>query len=485
MNKPGNNKIIKDLVWYLAGSTLPLLVGFFRIPIFTRYFTTEEYGVYGLILITYTILSIFLFNWLSNCIWRFYNRFKQNNELSLFYSNLFFLYLSFSLIFFIIAITWNLSASGEIARKLISLIFFQLLISQANNYFLIVLRLEEEAAKYNIVVSIRAGLAFAVQYFMTFKLGYRIESIPISMIIVEVLVLFYLLPNFIRKYSLSPKLVSWKTVKVFLEYSLPGILSNLGLYILTTSDRYIIALYGDMHEVGIYNQVYNLCQVSIMAIINLYFSIINPRLMRELEMNFNATGRITILYMKNYLLFILPVITYFSIFAYWVAKILLGEEFRVGYPMIPWITIAVFLYGLTLFPENRLKFKENYRIVIIGFIACSVLNIGLNFILIPKFGYMWAAGTTLISYFLLMVLFYWYDIRNNNFRLSGFKDILLPLLLLLIQTGALLIAREYFKIEFSLKSSLITGSLFALTYLATLFTFSRNTVQMLAKHYNS
>lgn len=484
MSKKPKNKILKDLLWYLAGSTLPLLVGFFRVPIFTRYFTTEEYGVYGLILITYTILSIFLFNWLSNCIWRFYNKYKKTRELNGFYSNLFLLYIFFSIIFFIVTITWNLAASGEVVRKLIYLIFFQLLLNSANNYFLIVLRLEEESAKYNIITSLRAGLAFAIQYYLTFRMGYRIEAIPISMIIVELIILLYLLPHFLKQNKLSFKLVSWKTIKVFLEYSIPGILSNLGLYILTSSDRYIIALFGNVSEVGIYNQVYNLCQVSIMAVISLFFAIINPGFMRELEMNFEATRRITLLYIKNYLLFILPVIVYTAIFSYWVAYILLGEDFRIGYTMIPWIVIAIFFYGLTLFPENRLKFKENYRIIIIGFLSCSALNIILNILLIPKFGYTWAAITTLISYFFLMILFFRFDIKNNSFFISGYKELLPAIIILSIQVMAYYLIRNYFDIELTLKASIITGVVFALTYTVVVIGFSRKTIKMLVRFYN-
>lgn len=485
MEKKPGNKILKDLLWYLSGSTLPLLVGFFRVPIFTRYFTTEEYGVYGIVFITYTILAVFLFNWLSNCIWRFYNKYKKTGETGKFYSNLFLLYALFSVVFAVIAVSWSFTASNVLVRKLAYLIFIQLLLNSANNYFLVVLRLEEQSARFNIIMSLRAGLAFAVQYFLTFKMGYRIEAIPISMILVEFLVLCYLLPHFLRHNKLSFSFISWDVIKVFLEYSIPGILSNLGLYILTSSDRYIIALFGDMGEVGIYNQVYNLCQVSIMAVISLYFSIINPRFMRELETDFKGSRQATVLYAKNYLLFILPVVVYAALFAYWVSYILLGEEFRVGYPMIPWIVVAIFLYGFTLFPENRLKFKENYRAVTIGFIACSLFNIGLNFILIPRFGYMWAAITTLISYLALMVFFFWYDIKRNAFSFPGFKEVLPAIVILAIQLAAFFIARDFFHIHFTLLTSIITGALFAISYAALVLLFSGKTIKELVRHYNS
>ena len=38
---------MKDLSWYLLGTIIPMGVGFIKTPIFTRYFTPEEYGYLG------------------------------------------------------------------------------------------------------------------------------------------------------------------------------------------------------------------------------------------------------------------------------------------------------------------------------------------------------------------------------------------------------------------------------------------------------
>lgn len=43
------------------------------------------------------------------------------------------------------------------------------------------------------------------------------------------------------------------------------------------------------------------------------------------------------------------------------------------------------------------------------FLVGAGLNLLLNIILVPKFGYFWAAYTTLISYLMMLLLFHWYD----------------------------------------------------------------------------
>ncbi len=478
------NKFHIDLLWHLAGSTLPLLVGFFRIPIFTRYFTAEEYGVYGIIFITYVVFSIFLYNWLASSIWRFYNKFKEGQKLPTLYSNLFTLYALFSAIFLIITLIWSGVTINELSKKLIILISIQLLIDNLNNYFLIINRLEEESARLNIIVSLRVGVAFGIQYFLTFRMGLRIEAIPIAMAIAEGLILCYQIPRFLSRNKVSFSLISLDTIKLFLGYSVPGILSNVGIFILTSSDRYVIALFGEMNEVGIYNQVYNLCQVSTMAIVNLFFAIINPGFLKELEVNFGATNKLTSIYMRNYMLILMPIVIYMSIFSYWTANILLGEDFRTGYNIIPWIASAIFIYGLTLFPENRLKFKSKYKLVIIGFLTSSFINIGLNFLFVPIFGYKWAAITTTISYLILAVFFYWSDIKHSSFSFSGWKDLLPACITLGLQTVIYFIIKARYNPDASLKLSIVIGFVFALTYLFSVFLFSGKTIKLLIRIYN-
>jgi O-antigen/teichoic acid export membrane protein len=275
------HKFLFDIAWYFVGGIIPILVGFIRVPIFTRYFTASEYGIYGIILITYTILTLFLFSWLANCIWRFYNKYKNKNELPRLYSNLFLLFIAFSALFTIIAVGWSIGSNEEETKRLVLYVFLQLMVSNLNNYMLIVHRLEENSGLFNTVTMLRAILSFGLQYILTFRLGWRIEAIPSSMIIVEAIISLFLISKFLQTGKIKIGLISKTTLKELFEYAIPGIISNLGLYLLTSSDRYVIALFEEMDKVGIYNQVYNLCQISIMALVNIYLSVINPRFLKS------------------------------------------------------------------------------------------------------------------------------------------------------------------------------------------------------------
>ena len=68
------------------------------------------------------------------------------------------------------------------------------------------------------------------------------------------------------------------------------------------------------------------------------------------------------------------------------------------------------------------------KLLTLIFLVGAALNLLLNVILIPNFGYFWAAYTTLFSYSIMILLFHWYDkalfaslkiYRKNILRFMG------------------------------------------------------------------
>jgi O-antigen/teichoic acid export membrane protein len=450
-----------------------MLIGFIRSPIFTRYFTPEEYGLYSIVFVSYSIVSVFLFSWLSSGIWRFYNKYKNKGELNIFFSNLFFLYLLFSIVFTLVAVSWSFTTDISLMKKLTIFVFLQMVVSSGVNFILIVSKIEREAFKYNLIFIIKSVLSFFLQLYLTFRLDFRIEAIPQSTLFIELFVFIIILPGFLKRFKISPKYISFQTIKHLSSYTMTGIITGLGILILSSSDRYIIALLSNMDHVGIYNQVYNLSKISIMAVVLLFFSIINPILTKELEKNLMGTNKLISTFLNVYIIIVLPITLYFSLYAFQISNILLGEKFRVGYRMIPFVMFSSFVYGITLFFEARLKFSSNYKRIIGGFLFAAGLNILLNFIFIPLFNYQWAAFTTLVSYAILMVLFRLFDKKTHN-RFSLKLRTFLPLIITLtIQLIIHLILNHYFQINEHLVLVLLEGVVFLIIYIFVILLFNK------------
>jgi O-antigen/teichoic acid export membrane protein len=442
-----NSGFVKDLSWYLLGTIIPMAVGFIKTPIFTRYFTPEEYGYLGLITITFSYISVFLYSWLSGCLWRYYNAYKEKNDLKSLYSNLFFIYAGASLVLFLASLIWYLLSDSVIVRQLILLSFVQYFIREMIGFYLIVSRLEGKALKYNIIHSLRAILSFVVLYVMAFGFHARITSVITSAIAVDMLVVIFLLLSNRERIVFSIKNISRQALTILFRFGSVGLISNFFFLLVSSSDRYIIALYTDMASVGIYNQVYNICQLSVVALVTVYFNTINPKLNRELEVNFKDSDTLIAKYLYVFLLAGLPIITLMSLFSKEISILLLGEEFRSGYTIMPYVFVSAFLYGLFMFIELKFKFADKLRNIAIGVIIASVVNIGLNFILIPLYGYKMAAITTLVAYVFLTLYYYLQDDAGFFKNRSYLITILLAVLLLIVTVALDRLVRFYYDLN--------------------------------------
>jgi O-antigen/teichoic acid export membrane protein len=405
-----------------------------------------------------------LFSWISSCLWRFYTEAAKNNTLHALYSNLIFLSLASSLLMLLITTIWLILVKSTLVYRLVLLSFLQLTSGQALSLYLIIVRIKERALFYNLLYSLQALGAFALLFYFAFSLNLRIESILMGQVIMNALLILVVLMTIKKFPKLSPRHVTAKSIKELLTYGAVGLYTSFCVLLLVSSDRYVIALFSDIGSVGIYNQVYMLGQYSIYHLVTVYFNTINPRLIRILtnkpgDMNDQVTG-----YIRFFIIIILPLVFYFSVFSRQMARILLGEKFRIGYRMIPFIMTSSFIYGLVLFNEAKLKFENRFRSLITGMTIACLANILLNFILVPSWGYQAAAWTTLFSYLILYVCFYFTDsVRYLN---TGLLKSLLPVFIILpVQFGLDLLFRWVFKWNINEWFTMLEGIVFLSAFL--------------------
>ena len=452
-------------MWYLLGSTVPMVIGLIRSPIYTRIFTPEEYGYYSLIFISFNYLSIVFFSWLASCMWRYYNYFKNSHSLHRLYSAVFSLFFLSSLLLGIIAAIWYSQVDNIFLKKLILLSYLYFLTNESLSILFIRIRIEGKAKLYNLLNSLKVGAAFLLLLWMTFVLNYRIDAFLSSLFYINTVFLLILFVLNIKKLSLSFFKINFSDINLLLRFGLVGIVSNISILILTTSDRFLIKLFDSVDHVGIYNQIYNLGQISVGALVNVFLAAINPSILSEYEHNLEGSNPLTNHYIQMFVYMFLPLTVYLSLFSKQISTVLLGEEFRVGYMMIPYVMISSFLYGLTLFNENKLKFANSLNRIVIIFLASGLINIVLNLLLIPRFGYQVAAATTLIAYFFLYIGFYFSD-SNTYFKERDIQRLLLKIVpIIIFQCMIDLFLRKIIHQEIGVILSMTEVLFFLITYI--------------------
>jgi O-antigen/teichoic acid export membrane protein len=458
-----SNHIGIQVGWYLFGTALPMLTLLLRSPIYTRIYTPLEYGHYTMVYITYTYLSSLFFQWISSSGWRYYLKYQQSGQRNLYQKIIYSLYGISSLILLLITIGWYLLSHDDIQKKLILLGFLFAITQEFINTLLIPMRMKEQARLYNVLTALRSVISFGLLLLLTFVFNFGIEAFFIAPLLINILFLIYLiivdeLHQQLVKSSFFPE-----HLKRFFRYGISTLIYNTGLFLLVSGDRYIILLYDGYDKVGIYNQTYNIAQLSIAAIFTAITAAFNPILLSSLEKKPNQSDSIisNALYLTVYVA--LPVTFILSFYSKQIADLLLGPAFREAWNLLPLIFIGAFISGISHYASVKIKFKNQFKILIQSALLASGSNILLNLILIYYFGYRAAAYTTLISY-LILLIFLFFKARLNPFKENVFKKniIFISLVLLLFTTIHLVLSLV---ISPSIKHSLVFCLLEGSSYL--------------------
>lgn len=187
-----------------------------------------------------------------------------------------------------------------------------------------------------------------------------------------------------------------------LVFAVPMIPHYLAQHIMLSSDRIMISEFADLSSAGIYNLSSNIC-----SIVMIMWSAVNaslaPYTYNKLNNNEGSdVGKVS----HGVLLLYAAVCLAVTLAAPEIIRFLAPNEYYGGIYVIPPMTAAAFvsaLYNIYANVEFYYKRKEG---ITAATIAASAVNVTLNFIFIPRYGYIAAAYTTLASYIVLAAINY-------------------------------------------------------------------------------
>ena len=392
---------------YLPAQIVPGIVGFISIPIITRLFTPGEYGNYVLVIATIGVLSTII-GWLPMSIIRFYPVYERDGKLDEFYGNIIKSTIISILVVSLIASGVVVILKPHISMKLYPLLWIGIpvfILTSGLGVPLYFLRAKQQVGWYSgfrIWNSI-AAISFGILLVMAFRFG--VSGLLLGSVLGLAIAFPFLWKKAIEGVSLSPKGISFSLMSEMAKYSFPLVIGNLAAWILSLSDRYILEFFRGSKEVGIYSASYGISEKSIMLLTTLFMLASGP-----IEINIwekegkkksqELASRLT----RYYLIICLPAIVGLSVLAKPLIGILTVQEYYQGHRIIPLVTLGAFFLGLQQRFQAGPLFYKRTHLIMFSIIASGLLNLGLNFLLIPQYGYMAAAITTFISYIFLLIL---------------------------------------------------------------------------------
>lgn len=247
----------------------------------------------------------------------------------------------------------------------------------------------------NTALTISLNLLFLLGFGMG-TLGY-VLSVVISDLIMTVMI--FIVARLYRYLSL--KSINKQTIRVMLKFSIPYIPTTIMWFITSASDRYIVTAFGGSAENGLYAAAYKLptlilliCGVFIEA---WQFSVVKDAKEKERADFFGEVFR-------NYMGVIFMGASTIIAGATILTKLLLADSYYSSYKYVPVLVIAMTFSALVTFLGSVYFVEKKSVMSMLTSMAGAIINIVLNFILIPSRGAMGAAVATAISYAAVYVI---------------------------------------------------------------------------------
>lgn len=395
------NKIPKPLiasVVYMAVVFFQNGVNLITTPIFSRILTTSEYGITSTYQSWYNILTIFitlnLFAGVYNNALLDFDK-KRDKMTSSFLS----ISITLTIIFFIIYITFKNQIKNilGLSEYLIDFMFVNFLTAPAWGLFIAKEKFDYKYIKPLILTVITFILnpivgIIGINLFPNSKAVAKVIFCGLPTLLVNTMMLVSIL----KKGKCFFNKTFWKYALSFNIPLIPHYLSNV---ILAQSDRIMIQKMISDSAAGIYGVSYNLSMV-----VQGVFTGVNaawiPFTYKSLKSNnYNKVGK----YSNILLVFIGVISLGLIICAPEIIKILAPIEYYSAVWVIPPIVLGLYFSFLSsLFGNIEFYYKKNI-FVTIATTGAAILNIILNAIFIPRFGFVAAGYTTAVGYVVLTI----------------------------------------------------------------------------------
>lgn len=383
---------VKASFWFLICSFVQRAISMLTTPIFTRLLSTAEYGQFGVFISWYNIAIVIIPLSLSAGVHtQGLVKFSQEKEvfssslqgltavLVFFWGGVYFFFRSF----------WNdllCLSTIQMVSMLVMVWTFSIFGFWGNE--------QRVNYQYRWLVIVTLLVSFAkpiLGIFLVINCKDKVTARIVGLAIVEIIAFLWMFFYQIKK---GGKFFYGKYWKYAIMFNLPLVLHYLSSTVLSSADRIMIEnMVGDS-EAGIYSLSYSIS--SIMLLFNTALSqTFSPWIYQKIK-NKMIKDIAPIAYIT--LVIVAVVNLLLILFAPEAVAIFAPKSYSEAVIAIPPVAMSVFfMYCYDLFAKFAFYYEKTFFIMLAS-VSGAVLNIILNYLLIPKFGYVAAGYTTLICY---------------------------------------------------------------------------------------
>lgn len=394
-----DKKAVKAGLGYTVGNILIKGISFISIPVFARILTVGDYGIVNTFTAYVSIVSIVISFALHSSIKN--AKIDYKDRLKEYESSLLVIILINAVFLSIVALIFGnflfeiLSLEKSFLVELIVVESFGLSLI---TYYNCVLSVEYRFGEYLIlslaysVMGIGLSIILALFVFPSQRWLGRILGTLVSAVIIAVYII-------VRLFKSARPTVNTKFWKYGLKISLPIVPHGLSQIVLSQFDRLMINSTIGSVEAGLYSFAYNVGSIFTVVATSLdtawtqwFFDLMSLNKYEKIKRTANlycgivAIGAVVLLLISPELIMLMGGKKY-------------TDSIDAAFPIV----LAMFFSYMYFFPASIEYYYKKTNLIAIGTITAAVLNIILNAIFIPRFGYIAAAYTTIACYFIYYI----------------------------------------------------------------------------------
>lgn len=394
-----NNKMLAINTMILGiGQFIPKIIAIFTLPILTKIFSTEEFGIYDLIISFSSLFLPIMTLLIQQAVFRFLISEKDKNKASSYITSSIIFVTILSFVTLLITCVINYFIGFDL--KIILLAFAVYFFGAIYDLFAQICRGFGKNIYYSIAVTIYSIINMLLLLFLILINIMNIYSVLLLVAISYMFSCVYLFFKLkINKYF-EMKSFSINVIKEFLKYSVPIIPSSISLWVVNLSDRFLILYFLGAGLSGIYaaaSKIPNLLG-TVVNVFNLAWTEVAARSSKEKDKERYYSDLFYNLYS-----FVFGILFFLITFSPWMYKLLIDEKFSDGFYQMPILFVGILINTFVSFYGGiYISLKKTKQVGISSLIG-GILNVIINILFIEKYGLYVASISTVVSYLIICI----------------------------------------------------------------------------------
>lgn len=373
-------------------------LAFLTMPIFTRLFTQEDYGIVSVYNAYAGIVVIIMTANLHASVARYY--YEKKPDFNEFLGTTVILTsITFSINTIIFLLFYNEFARLMRLPGIIPLLLiFTSLFSTFNLIYFQIIQAKQKSLEYALISIITGICSVSLALIFISSLN---ENRYLGQIWAYFIISFLFFLYFLARILSSAKLIINKEhIKYILYFSVPLIPYYLSSTILAFFDRIMINYTVGSAAAGVYSLGYNIAMLLAIVIFATqtalmpdFFKFLNDKQFSRLDALISKVSSLISLAAFGLILFTDEIFL-----------ILVDQKFHEGAVVVPIVVVGYVFFGMFNVYGRYIGYIKKTLYSSLVLILSGILNIALNVIFVPQYGFIAAAYTTTVSYFFLFIM---------------------------------------------------------------------------------